>query len=133
MTILDKILEQTRQTIRRDRAEINEAELKAGIAEMPPCRDFHAALAAGSDVQLIAEVKRASPSAGLIREDFDPVKIARCYQEGGAACLSVLTDQPFFQGSLQFLRDVRRTDQILIFRNAGRFGRFKKGAFSPTC
>lgn len=116
MTILDKILEETRQTIQRDRAELCEAELKADIADMPPCRDFHAALAAGSDVQLIAEIKRASPSAGLIREDFDPVKIAQCYQQGGAACLSVLTDQPFFQGSLQFLRDVRRTVDLPLLR-----------------
>ncbi len=116
MTILDKILVQTRQTIERDRAAIGDADLEASLRGLPACRDFHAALAAGPSVQLIAEVKRASPSAGLIREDFDPVTIARCYQEGGAACLSVLTDEPFFQGSLQYLRDVRQSVDLPLLR-----------------
>lgn len=116
MTILDNILVETRQTIERDRAAIGDAELEGSLRDLPPCRDFHAALAAGSSVQLIAEVKRASPSAGLIREDFDPVAIARCYQQGGAACISVLTDEPFFQGSLEYLRQVRQAVDLPLLR-----------------
>ena len=83
---------------------------------MPPGRDFHAALAAGDQVQLIAEVKRASPSAGLIRADFDPPSIATSYQAGGAACISVLTDAPFFEGSLDYLRQVRAAVTLPILR-----------------
>ena len=116
MTILDEILVKTRETIARERATIAPEELEAKIADLPPCKDFHAALAAGDSVQLIAEVKRASPSAGLIRADFDPVRIARAYVEGGAACLSVLTDAPFFQGSLQYLREVRGQVDVPLLR-----------------
>ncbi|MFG0261193.1 MAG: indole-3-glycerol phosphate synthase TrpC [Novipirellula sp. JB048] len=116
MNILDKILVETRKTIAADRAQRSEAELEAAIADLPPCRDFHAALADGDQVQLIAEVKRASPSAGLIRDDFDPVKIALSYQRAGAACISVLTDAPFFQGSLDYLRAVRAAVTLPILR-----------------
>ena len=116
MTILDKILVQTRQTIARDRAAMSDADLQASLQDLPPCRDFHAALAAGESVQLIAEVKRASPSAGLIRDDFDPVQIATCYQQAGAACISVLTDEPFFQGSLDYLRQVRQAVDLPLLR-----------------
>jgi indole-3-glycerol phosphate synthase len=70
-------------------------------------RDFRAALDVPGTVQFIAEVKRASPSAGLIRPDFDPVAIARTYADHGAACISVLTDEPFFQGHLSYLEQVR--------------------------
>ena len=116
MTILDKILVKTRQTIERDRAAVAAADLESAIAGAPPCRDFRAALAAGPSVQLIAEVKRASPSAGLIREDFDPAAIAKCYQQGGAACISVLTDEPFFQGSLDYLQQVRGAVDLPLLR-----------------
>ncbi|MGI9472263.1 MAG: indole-3-glycerol phosphate synthase TrpC [Rubripirellula sp.] len=116
MTILDKILVKTRQTIEADRAASPPAELQATVRDLPVCRDFHAALAAGDSVQLIAEVKRASPSAGLIREDFDPVAIANCYEEAGAACISVLTDEPFFQGSLEYLRRVRQAVNLPLLR-----------------
>lgn len=116
MTILDDILVKTRETIARDRSVISADQLESKIADLPPCRDFHAALAAGQRVNLIAEVKRASPSAGLIREDFDPASIAKCYVAGGAACISVLTDEPFFQGSLDFLRQVRAAVGVPILR-----------------
>jgi len=86
------------------------------LESAPPVRDFVAALRAKSDVALIAEVKKASPSAGIIREDFDPVQIAQIYERHGAACLSVLTDEHFFQGHLDYLRSVRRSVQIPVLR-----------------
>ena len=120
MTILDKILVRTRDTVAADRSRRSASELEAAIADLPPCRDFHAALDAEERVQLIAEIKRASPSAGVIRQDFDPPEIATAYRDGGAACISVLTDQPFFQGSLEFLRAVRAAvDEALAAKEAG--------------
>ncbi|EMI57130.1 indole-3-glycerol phosphate synthase [Rhodopirellula sallentina SM41] len=116
VTILDDILVKTRITIERDRNQVSAEKLRTAIATMSPCRDFHAALAVGDEVQLIAEVKRASPSAGLIREDFSPPDIAAAYQDGGAACISVLTDEPFFQGSLDYLRAVRQCVDLPILR-----------------
>lgn len=116
MTILDEILVETRRTIEADREAVGAAELRSLVADLPPCRDFHGALAVGDHVNLIAEVKRASPSAGLIRADFDPVDIAKAYVAGGASCISVLTDTPFFQGSLDYLRAVRAAVDIPILR-----------------
>ncbi|MEL6108107.1 MAG: indole-3-glycerol phosphate synthase TrpC [Planctomycetota bacterium] len=116
MTILDDILVKTRETIRKDQSLVSAEELESRIDALPPCRDFHAALAAGDSVNVIAEVKRASPSAGLIRADFDPVEIAKSYVDGGAACISVLTDEPFFQGSLDYLRRVREAVPVPLLR-----------------
>lgn len=90
--------------------------LQDQLASAPPVRDFVAALRARTDVALIAEVKKGSPSAGIIREDFDPVAIAQTYEQHGAACLSVLTDEKFFLGHLDFLKAVRRTVQIPVLR-----------------
>ncbi|QDT09203.1 indole-3-glycerol phosphate synthase TrpC [Planctomycetes bacterium K23_9] len=116
MTILDDILVKTRETIQTDRSKVPASELEAAIKDLPPCRDFHEALATGDFVNLIAEVKRASPSAGLIRQDFDPVTIARSYEQGGASCISVLTDEPFFQGSLEFLKAIRAAVELPLLR-----------------
>ena len=91
-------------------------ELEAQAAEAPPVRDFRAALAGPGPIQLIAEVKKASPSAKVIRADFDPVAVARIYQEHGAACISVLTDVPFFQGHLSYLARVRASVAIPLLR-----------------
>ena len=82
----------------------------------PPVRDFLAALKSHHPMGLIAEVKRASPSAGLIREDFSPVEIARSYAASGAACISVLTDEPYFQGRLEYLEQIRQEVSIPLLR-----------------
>jgi indole-3-glycerol phosphate synthase len=115
-TILDQIVATTRQTIVNDKANVPAQRLTAAIAAAPPTRDFYAALAAGDQVRLIAEVKKASPSAGLIRSDFDPVAIAKAYESSGAACISVLTDEPFFQGSLEYLRAIRHSVDLPLLR-----------------
>ncbi|MGH7200941.1 MAG: indole-3-glycerol phosphate synthase TrpC, partial [Planctomycetaceae bacterium] len=106
--ILQTIIAHKQTEIDAARASVSEAELRSRLKDAPPPRDFPAALRAAQDVALIAEVKKASPSAGLIRADFDPVAVATTYEQSGAACLSVLTDVRFFQGSLQHLRDVRQ-------------------------
>lgn len=115
-TILDKIVATTRLTILSDKANVPPQRLAEVIADAPPTRDFYAALAEGEKVRLIAEVKKASPSAGLIRRDFDPVAIAKAYQSSGAACISVLTDEPFFQGNLEYLRAIRQSVDLPLLR-----------------
>ncbi|MFP4175776.1 MAG: indole-3-glycerol phosphate synthase TrpC [Planctomycetota bacterium] len=82
----------------------------------PPVRDFRTALSARSEVALIAEVKKASPSAGVIREDFSPEAISRAYRQGGASCISVLTDREYFQGCMNYLKRVRKTVDLPILR-----------------
>jgi indole-3-glycerol phosphate synthase len=90
--------------------------LERQIADAPPVRPFRAALERPRTVSVIAEVKKASPSAGVLRADFDPVAIARAYAQNGAACLSVLTDEPFFQGHIDYLRAIRRTVATPLLR-----------------
>ncbi len=115
-TILDDIVAKTRQTIARDKSRVAGEELRSQIRDLPPTKDFHAALSRTEHVRLIAEVKRASPSAGLIRADFDPVQIAKAYEASGAACISVLTDETFFQGSLEYLRLIRAAVDLPLLR-----------------
>lgn len=115
-TILDKIVTSKRHEIARAKSERPEAELRAAIRDLPPPRDFFSALAAPGPIKLIAEVKKASPSKGIIRADFDPVRIAAIYARHGATCLSVLTDQPFFQGQLAYLREIRAAVELPLLR-----------------
>jgi indole-3-glycerol phosphate synthase len=115
-TVLDKIVAAKRREIADCRARTSETELRRKLADAPPPRDFFAALAAPGPIRLIAEVKKASPSAGVIRSDFDPVAIAKIYEEHGASCLSVLTDEPFFQGRLEYLEAVRAEVAIPVLR-----------------
>lgn len=118
-TILDEIIEYKREEIEARKSIRPYSELKARSEFCPATRGFCDAITATS-VQgkpaLIAEVKKASPSAGIIREDFDPVNIARIYSSNGATCLSVLTDEHFFQGHDKFLVDIRQAVAIPILR-----------------
>ena len=114
--ILDKIVATKRIEIERARAAAPIEELREKLKDAPPVRDFFAPLAAGGPIKLIAEVKKASPSKGVIRADFDPVAIALTYEAYGASCLSVLTDPTYFQGSLEYLRQVRQAVSIPVLR-----------------
>jgi indole-3-glycerol phosphate synthase len=105
--ILDRIVESKRRELRDAKQRVPEAELERRVAHAAPTRDFRAALESGPGIRIIAEVKKASPSAGVLRADFDPVAIARTYERHGAACVSVLTDEPFFQGHLRYLEAIR--------------------------
>jgi indole-3-glycerol phosphate synthase len=107
MTILDKIVATKRKEIDAKRAQVPESLLESRLAAAPPVRGFRTALEKHGSIQVLAEVKKASPSAGLIRADFDPVAIARTYADHGAAAISVLTDEPFFQGHLEYLSAIR--------------------------
>jgi indole-3-glycerol phosphate synthase len=114
--VLDKIVAQKRIEIAAAKQRRAESDLALAAADAPPVRDFCGALQAASDVALIAEIKKASPSAGLIREDFDPVEIAKIYEAHGASCLSVLTDEQFFQGHLDYLTAVRNAVHLPVLR-----------------
>ncbi|HEY3935238.1 MAG TPA: indole-3-glycerol phosphate synthase TrpC [Gemmatimonadales bacterium] len=113
MTTLDRILDQTRSTLPGLRASRRQLELAAGA--QPAGRDFAGALR-GSAVALIAEVKRQSPSAGVINRGLDPVSLATAYADGGAAAVSVLTDTAFFGGSLDDLDAVAREIPLAVLR-----------------
>ncbi len=115
-TILQKIVATKLEEIAAARLHVSEHELRAKIADSSEPRDFRAALSAGGPIRLIAEIKKASPSAGVIRQDFDPVAIAQIYEQHGAACISVLTDEPFFQGRLEYLQAVRDVVKVPILR-----------------
>ncbi|MGE0605831.1 MAG: indole-3-glycerol phosphate synthase TrpC [Pirellulales bacterium] len=115
-SILDKIVATKRQEIVAARLARPEGMLREEVAAAPAVRDFFAPLAAGGPIKLIAEVKKASPSKGVIRANFDPVEIAREYERRGASCLSVLTDEQYFQGSLEYLRQVRAAVALPVLR-----------------
>src|SRR5947207_2289476 len=96
-TYLDAILERKRADLAAQKAAVPLAKVKARATTQPPALDFQKALSAPG-VQVIAEVKRASPSKGVMAGDLDPVAIAKVYAAGGAAAISVLTEEPHFQG-----------------------------------
>ena len=114
--VLAKICATTRETIAAAKLRTPIAELESRLADAPPVRDFVEALRNAREIGLIAEVKKASPSAGIIRQDFDPVAIAKTYATAGAACISCLTDEPYFQGKLEYLAAIRQAVDIPIMR-----------------
>ena len=117
-TIIDKIKQYKLKEIKSDRLKKSIGDLEQEAKSADPVRDFHKSLLNASKIGygLIGEIKKASPSKGLIRKNFDPSKIATQYKSGGANCLSVLTDQPSFKGSKDYLRIVRKSTTLPILR-----------------
>jgi indole-3-glycerol phosphate synthase len=114
--VLERIVAHKRQEIDEQRRQVPEHALRDRLADAPAVRDFRAALAQGPGLGIIAEVKKASPAAGVLRADFDPVAIAHVYEANGAQALSVLTDEHFFQGHLDYLSAIRRAVHVPLLR-----------------
>lgn len=116
MSVLSEILATKRTEVACRKEKISSHLLQEWLMDAPPARDFRQTLIEAQGIGLIAEVKKASPSKGVIREDFDAVEIAKIYEESGATCLSVLTDEPYFQGNLSYLREIRRAVRTPLLR-----------------
>lgn len=114
--ILQTILQRTAETVKELKRSHNTKALEERIAGQDAPRSLSAALRSASPLGVIAEIKKASPSAGVIRPDFQPVSIARSYRNNGANALSVITDGPFFQGDIQFIADIRPSVDLPILR-----------------
>jgi len=116
--ILYKILREKKLEVAAARGKISRESLEEQIIGLSPCRDFYRTLTARNSrgINVIAEIKKASPSAGVIRSDFDPEELADIYQDCGAEAISVLTDERFFQGHLDYLRRVKEVVSLPILR-----------------
>ena len=117
--VLARIVERKREHVAACKGRRSLASLMAGMSALPPARGFASALAAraaAGGLALIAEIKKASPSKGLIRADFDPRSLALAYAAGGAACLSVLTDEPYFQGHDSYIGIARDAVPLPVLR-----------------
>lgn len=119
--VLDEIVKTKRAEVESRRAATPEAELKRRLKDLPRPRNFFQAVAQDPEktpklLNVIAEVKKASPSAGTIREDFDPVAIARAYADAGADAISCLTDEPYFQGKLEYIDQIKQAVALPVLR-----------------
>ena len=116
--ILDKIIADKRIEVQSRQSERSLDQLKEQISGLPRCRNFYKAVTKSNKrgINVIAEVKKASPSAGIIREDFDPVAIAQIYAQCGADAISVLTDEKYFQGRLEYINRIRQVVDLPILR-----------------
>jgi len=118
MNILDKIIADKRDEVRRGKERLSLEELKSRAGSMPKCRNFYKAVTKVNrrGLNVIAEVKKASPSAGVIRADFDAVEIAKIYRQCGADAISVLTDEKYFQGRLEYMARVKEAVDLPVLR-----------------
>ena len=114
--ILDKIVKHKIQELEYTRKHIPLQELKAQVGHLDPTRDFRAAISKPDQINLIAEIKKKSPSKGTIRQNFDHIQIAKIYVEHGASAISVLTDSQFFAGQLSYLSDIHAIAPLPILR-----------------
>jgi indole-3-glycerol phosphate synthase len=114
--ILDDITAYKKEELAETKRRHPFADVKARVAGAEPVRGFGKALTSEDGISLIAEVKKASPSKGVIRTDFDPVAIAGTYEKSGASCISVLTEQKYFQGKLEYLGAIRKIVRIPLLR-----------------
>ena len=116
--ILDKIIADKRAEVEYRQSQHSIEELKDKIRSMPKCRNFYKAVTKHNrrGINVIAEIKKASPSAGVIRENFDPVEIAQTYQKCGADAISVLTDEKYFQGRLEYINQIKQAVDLPILR-----------------
>ncbi len=116
--ILDKIIADKRAEVSYRKSKLSLEQLKDRILGMPKCRNFYKAVTKPNSrgINVIAEVKKASPSAGVIRADFDPVAIAQTYKKCGADAISVLTDEKYFQGRLEYIDQIRQVVDLPILR-----------------
>lgn len=118
MSVLNEICDKKRAHVEQRKAAIPFEEIKAKITRQSAPRGFVERIKtlARTDVALITEVKKASPSKGVIREDFNPVEIAESYESAGAACISVLTDEPYFQGKDEYFKNIRTAVSLPLLR-----------------
>jgi len=114
--ILDEIIAHKKEELAETKLRVPFSDLKAKALDAGPTRGFEESLSAKGEIRLIAEVKKASPSKGVIREDFDPVDIAKIYAKSGASCISVLTEKKYFQGKLEYLDQIRTAVELPLLR-----------------
>ena len=116
--ILDKIIADKKLEVQHRQSQTSIDRLKEQIASKPRCRNFYKAVIKHNSrgINVIAEVKKASPSAGLIRADFDPIAVAQTYEKCGADAISVLTDEKYFQGKLEYVEQIKQIVQLPILR-----------------
>jgi indole-3-glycerol phosphate synthase len=115
-TILDRIVEARRAEVAHRKKTVPETVLRIATQKADPVRDFPGALSREAQINVIAEMKKASPSAGVLRADFDPASLARGYEAAGASAISVLTEEGSFQGALAHLRDARKSTSLPVLR-----------------
>jgi len=118
LSILDKIITDKKAEVALRRSQFDLEQLKENIRSMRKCRNFYKAVTKPNSrgINVIAEVKKASPSAGIIREDFDPVAIAQTYEKCGADAISVLTDEKYFQGRLEYIKQIKEAVDLPVLR-----------------